>query len=150
MNAAIVAAVLSLVPIKGTIALALLFAGFLSALLYRRYGSGDDPSPGLGFRLGVWTGVTGFTILLVLMAVSTLGFHGQNELRDGLIEAVHLAQSRYTDPQSQEALQQFLTPSGLATLMVLGAAFTCVFFAIVSGIGGAVAAALLRRKLPPQ
>jgi hypothetical protein len=139
-----------LVPIKGSVAFALPFAGFLCVLLYRRYGSGAEPSLGLGFRLGVWAGVTGFAILIVLTAISTLGFHGQNELRDVLIQAVHQAQSRYTDPQSREALEQFLTPGGLAMLMVLCSAFACVFFAILSGLGGAASAALLRRKLPPD
>jgi hypothetical protein len=149
MNAGIVAALLSLVS-KGSFAFALPFAGFLCVLLYRRYGSATDPSPGLGFRLGVWTGVAGFAILIILSAISTLGFNGQNELRDALIQVVHQAQSRYTDPQSRAALEQFLTPGGLATLMVFGSAFTCVFFAVLSGIGGAVSAALLRRKLPPH
>ena len=150
MNAGIVAAVLSLVPLKPSFVFALPFAGFLSVLLYRSYSRVEDPSTALGFRLGVWTGLTGFVILIGLIAISTLGFHGQNELRDQLIQAVHQAQSRYTDPQSREALEQFLTPSGLAALMVLGSAFMCVLFAVLSGIGGAVSAALLRRKSPPQ
>ena len=152
MNAAIVAAVLSLVPMKGSSAFvfALPFAGFLSVLLYRRYSSGTEPSPGLGFRLGAWTSVIGFAILIILISISTLGFHGQNELREQLIHAVRQAQSRYTDPQSREALERYLTPGGLAIWMVLCSAFLCVLFAILSGIGGAVSAALLRRKLPPQ
>ena len=150
MNAGIVAAVLSLIPVKGSFAFALPFAGFLCVLLYRRYGKGEDPSPGLGFRLGVWAGLAGFAILMVLTVISTLGFHAQNELRNTLIEAVQQAQSRYTDPQSRETLAEFLTPGGLAILMVLGSAFTCVFFAVLSGVGGAVSAALLHRKLPPH
>ena len=149
-NAGIVASVLSLIPVKGSFAFALPFAGFLCVLLYRRYGSREDPSPGIGFRLGVWAGLAGFVILIVLTAVSTLGFHGENELRDALILAVHQAQSRYTDQEKRQALDQFLTPGGLAMLMALGLALMCIFFAVLSGLGGAVSATLLRRKSPPQ
>ena len=54
------------------------------------------------------------------------------------------------DPQARQSLEYFLTPGGMAFLMIFGSAFMCVLFVILSGIGGAISAALLRRKLPPH
>jgi hypothetical protein len=150
MNAGVVAAVLSAVPIGGSFVFALPLAGFLCVLLYRRYTKTGDPTPGMGFRLGTWAGLVGFVLLILLGTIETLGFHTQNELRDAMIQAVRQAQSRYADPQARQTLEYFLTPGGMAFLMIFGSAFMCVLFVTLSGIGGAISAALLRRKLPPH
>jgi len=150
MNAGAVAAVLSAVPISGSFIFALPLAGFLCVLLYRRYHTAGEPTPGLGFRLGAGAGLAGFIILMTLMAISVVGFHGQDQSREAMLQVVRQAQARYTDPQMRQSLEYFLTPQGLAFLMVFASALMCVLFALLAGIGGAVSAALLRRKLPPQ
>jgi hypothetical protein len=149
MNAGVVAAVLSSVPVGGSFIFALPLAGFLCVLLYRRSNGGEDPTLGVGFRLGAGAGLAGFVIFMLLAAIETLGFHQQNELRAAMIQAVQQAQARYSDPQARETLTYFMTPEGLAFLMVFGSAFMGVVFVILSGVGGVVSAALLRRKLPP-
>ena len=105
---------------------------------------------GVGFRLGAGAGLAGFILLILLGTIETLGFHAQIELRDAMIQAVRQAQSRYADPQARQSLEYFLTPGGMAFLMIFGSAFMCVLFVILSGIGGAISAAFLRRKLPPH
>ena len=106
---------------------------------------------GVGFRLGAGAGLAGFAMLILLGTIDTfLGFHAQNELRDAMIQVVRQAQSRYADPQARQSLEYFLTPGGMAFLMIFGFAFMCVLFVILSGIGGAISAAFLRRKLPPH
>jgi hypothetical protein len=150
MNAGVIAALLSMIPLGGSFLFASPLAGFLCVLLYRRYSPAEEPTPGMGFRLGAGTGLAGFIILILLKAILVLGFHAQIELRAAMIQAVRQAQARYADPQALQTLQYFMTPEGLAFLMVFGSAFMCVLFVILSGIGGAVSAALLRRKAPPQ
>src|SRR5262249_44101663 len=135
INGGVVGAVLSLVPMGGSFVFALPIAGFLSVLLYRRYNVGTEPTPGTGFRLGVGAGLAGFVIFMTVLTIATVGFHAQNELRDGMMQAVRQAHNRYSDPQSR---------------VVFGAAFMCLLFVLLSGLGGAVSAALLRRKFPPH
>jgi hypothetical protein len=146
INAGAVAAVLSLIPIGGSFLFALPLAGFLCVLLYRRYSSVAEPTPGMGFRLGAGTGLAGFVILITLNAIATLGSQEQDKVHDTLIQLLKQTQSNYADPQMRQTMEHFLTPGGLAFLM----AFMCVLFVLLSGIGGAISAALLRRKLPPQ
>ena len=147
LNAGAIAAVLSLLPFGFILALPL--AGFLCVLLYRRRSSAQEPSPGAGFRLGGLCGVFGFAIFIILTAVNTLAFHAQNEFRGAMIEAVRRAQARNPDPQARQMLEYFTSPQGLVVMMVLGFVFICVAFVLLSGLGGVISAALLRRKNPP-
>jgi hypothetical protein len=150
MNAGAVAALLSAVPVGGSFIFALPLAGFLCVLLYRRHQTAREPTPSMGFRLGVGAGLAGFVILMILTTISAVGFHGQNELRDAMLQAVRQAQTRYSDPQMRLSLEYFMTPQGLVFLMVFGSALMCLLFALLAGLGGAVSASLLRRKPPPQ
>jgi hypothetical protein len=45
-------------------------------------------------------------------------------------------------------LDYFITPQGLAVMMVFGFIFTAIMFVLLAGVGGAISAALLRRKGP--
>jgi len=150
VTAGVLAAVLSSIPVGGSFVFALPLAGFLCVLLYRRHSATGEPTVGVAFRLGAGAGLAGFILLILLGTIETLGFHAQNELRDAMIQAVRQAQSRYADPQARQSLEYFLTPGGMAFLMIFGSAFMCVLFVILAGIGGAISAALVRRKLPPQ
>ncbi|HLK32894.1 MAG TPA: hypothetical protein VKT29_07380, partial [Terriglobales bacterium] len=53
---------------------------------------------------------------------------------------------RSGDPQAQQLLQNFMTPEGMRTLMILGIALMLVLFLAVSSLGGAVAAALTGKR----
>jgi len=104
----------------------------------------------MGFRLGSLTGFFGFLIFVVLTAVETVAFHAQNELRDAMMQAIRQAQARSADPQARQMLDYFMTPQGLAIMMIFGFIFMCILFVVLSGLGGALSAALLRRKSPPS
>ena len=147
LNAGAIAAVLSLLPFGFILALPL--AGFVGVLLYRRRSSAPAPSPGAGFRLGVLSGVFSFAIFTILTAVNTLAFHAQKEFRNAMIEAVRHAQARNPDPQARQMLEYFTSPQGLVVMMALGFVLICIAFVLLSGLGGAMSAALLRRKGPP-
>jgi hypothetical protein len=67
-----------------------------------------------------------------------------------MIETIHRQQARNPDPQARQMLDYFLTPHGLLVMMIGGLVLMSVVFVLVSGIGGAISAALLRRKGPPS
>jgi hypothetical protein len=147
LNAGAVAGVLSLIPWGFILALPL--TGFLGVLLYRRRSSAQEPSPGAGFKLGALCGAFGFVIFAALTAVITLASHAQNEFRGVMMEAVRHAQARNPDPQARQVFDYFTTPQGLIVMLFFGFVFFCVVFVLLSGLGGAISAALLRRKGPP-
>jgi hypothetical protein len=125
-------------------------AGFLSVLFYRRRTWGLELSPGAGFRLGSLSGALGFALFVMLTAVDTVAAHTGPEMRQAMIEAIHRAQARAPDPQARQMLDYFLTPPGMAMMLIVGMIFTCFVFVLLAGIGGAASASLLRRKGPPS
>jgi len=143
-----IAALLSLLPLG--IAFGAPVGGFLSVLLYRRRSWTGDPQPGAGFRLGALSGIFGYAIFLVLAAAQIALSHAQNEVRDSMIETIHRQQARNPDPQARQMLDYFLTPHGLLVMMIAGLVLMAIVFVLVSGMGGAISAALLRRKGPPS
>lgn len=147
LNAGAMAAVLSLIP--GAFIIAIPIAGFLCVRLYSRRSRIGPPSPPTGFRLGALAGLFGTLLFAVLISTGTVITHSENEIRDQLIQRVHLAQARNPDPQVRQWLAYFETPNGLLLLMIFSAIFMCVIFVLLSGAGGAFSAYLLRRKDPP-
>lgn len=150
MYAGIVAAVASSVPLKGLSVLVLPLTGFLCVFLYRRYNSTVEPTPALGFRLGVWTGLIGFALFILIQAMLVLSLRAQGVVHDQVIELLRQAQSTYSDPKMRESAERLMAGDGLIFFVVVASILTAIVFAVLSGIGGAVSAVLLRRKLPPQ
>ena len=103
---------------------------------------------GAGFRLGALSGFFGFAIFIFLTAVEIITFHAENELRDTMIQAVRQAEARTSDPQARQMLDYFMSPHGLIVIMGFCFIFMCITFVLLSGMGGAISASLLRRKGP--
>jgi len=149
LHAGVVAAILSLIPLRSAFVFALPVAGFLCVLLYRRRVSGEELSVGSGFKLGSLAGLFAFALFVVLTAAATLASHAENELREAMLQAIRQAQARSPDAQARQMLDYFTTPQGLVVMMILGFAFTGVMFVLLSGLGGSISAKLLHRKGPP-
>jgi hypothetical protein len=66
-----------------------------------------------------------------------------------VIQVIQQAKARNPDPQARQVFEYFMTPQGMAFMMVVGFAFMGVLFVLLSGVGGAISASLLRRKAPP-
>lgn len=147
--AAIVAAVLSLIQPRGGFILTLPLGGLLSVLLYRRLSLGSEPSLRTGFRLGAISGLFVFGLLMIVIAVGTLALHSEADTHAQVIQIIQQAQARNPDPQARQAFEYFMTPQGMAFMMVVGFVFMGVLFVLLSGVGGAISASLLRRKAPP-
>ncbi|MBO0912536.1 MAG: hypothetical protein J2P13_12155 [Acidobacteria bacterium] len=150
LYAGMIAAAISTIPRGPSFFLALPFAGFLSVLFYRRWAAGPELRPGSGFRLGALAGVFGFVGFLALTAVGILTSHGQDEVREALIESVRQQQARAVDPQVRQMWDYLTTPPGMALVILLGFLFTAAVFILLSGAGALLSASLLGRKGPPN
>jgi ABC-type phosphate transport system substrate-binding protein len=95
-------------------------------------------------------GLFGFLAFLVVTATSTLTRGGEDEMRQALVEAVHLQQARATDSQVRQMFDYFLTPQGMMVVLGLGFVMMGIAFVLLSGAGAALSASLLRRKDPPE
>jgi len=142
--AGLIAAVLMFIPL-GAFGLGMLAGGFLAVFFYRRRVP-LPVTPSLGAKLGAASGTLGFGIFAIFMAVEVLVLHTGGELRAALLQALEQSASRTSDPQAQQVLAYLKSPAGLALVMGLGLAFLFVFFLILSSLGGALGAAVLRRK----
>jgi len=143
--AGVVAAILMIIPF-GAFGLGMLAAGALSVVLYRRRNPAANLSPGVGARLGAVSGALGFAIFAILTSVEMVVFRSGGQLRAALIEAVQQSAARSSDPQAQQLLEYLKTPQGLALVMVLGLIVMFAAFLVLSSLGGALGAVLLRRK----
>jgi MFS family permease len=145
LNAGAIAAVLCLFPLGFVVAMPL--AGYFGVRFYRRRSLVPEPSPGVGFKLGALCGAFGSAIFVALALVLTFASHAQNEFRDKMIEIVRHAQASYPDAQARQ-LDYFASPQGLIVMLVTTGLFFCLAFVLLSGVGGAISAAVLRKKGP--
>lgn len=143
--AGLVAALLMVIPL-GAFGLGMLAAGGFSVVLYRRRNPGAPLTPGMGARLGAVSGAVGFCIFAVFTALEMLAFRTGSQIRGALLDAIQQSAARSADPQAQEVLEWFKSPAGLALMLTLGLVFLFVVFLVLSSAGGALAAALLRRR----
>jgi hypothetical protein len=144
-TAGLVAAATMLIP-AGALGLGVVFAGYLSVRLYQRRSDGMAVSSGIGARLGALSGLLGFVFFIVLVALEVLVFHSGGELHSALMDVVQQSISRTSDSQTQQALEYFKTPAGLAVVMTMGLVLMFLVFLVLSTMGGLIGSAVLRRK----
>jgi hypothetical protein len=125
-------------------------AGFLAVLFYGRQSWRAEPSRRSGFRLGTLAGLFGFAIFATLVAIIIVATGGENEFRQQSLEALQRAHARYSDPQQLRTLEYLMTPQGLTVGLVISAILLGILFVLLSGVGGALSATILRRKGPPN
>jgi hypothetical protein len=143
--AGLIAAVLMMTPLAG-FGLGMLIGGSLSVVFYRRRIPVVHVTPGMGARLGMVTGILGGGIFAALLSIGTMLFHAWDGVRAKLIEVVEQTAARNPDPQAQQAMEFFKSPEGIVLLLTTALIGTLIAFVIFSGLGGALGAALLRRK----
>jgi hypothetical protein len=134
-----------LIP-AGALGLGIIFAGYLSVRMYQRRTGLPAVSSGVGARLGALTGLLGFVLFVILIALEVLVFHSGADLHNALVDVVQQSISRTSDAQARQALEYFKTPAGLAVVMTMGLALMFVVFLMLASLGGAIGSAMLRRK----
>jgi len=92
------------------------------------------------------SGLLGGSIFTVLLSGFTFMFGLWNQVREKVIEVIEQTAARNPDPQAQQAMEFFKTQQGMAILVTAALAVTLMAFVILSGLGGALGAALLRRR----
>ena len=115
-------------------------------VFYRRRIPLAHITPGMGARLGMASGVLGGCIFTVLLSAFTFVFGLWDQVREKVIEVIEQTAARNPDPQAQQAVEFFKTQQGMALLVCASLVLILMAFVIFSGLGGALGAALLRRR----
>jgi hypothetical protein len=124
-------------------------AGFLAVAFYRRRGPGTSVRSGSGARLGAFSGLLffGMSTVLELLAVALL--HKGAEIRAQMLDKVQQATARYPGPEVQPFLDFVKSSDGFAVMMVASVIFGLLAFVVLGSCGGALGAALMRRRDRP-
>lgn len=146
--AGLIAAVLMMTPLA-VFGLGMVIGGSLAVVFYRRRIPMASITPGMGARLGMVSGILGGAIFAALLSFGTVAFHAWDSIRGKLLEVVEQTAARNPDPQAQQAMQFFKSPDGIVLLLATALIGTLLAFVVFSALGGAVGAALLRRKDHP-
>ena len=146
LNGAIVAAILTTLPFGFILGMPL--GGFLAVFFYRRRSWRAEPTPSAGFKLGAIAGLFASGLFGIVVAMMLTVSNQAAELHQQIMERFRAAESRATDPQQKQVMEFLMTPQAMRVEMIVSAVFMAVIFVVLSGIGGAVAASLLRRKGP--
>lgn len=133
------------IPLLGFL-LWLIVGGVLGITMYRRRVPQATLTPGLGARIGAVTGLFGFGVFAVLFGLELLVSRGSGGFRQMLQQMVEQAAARNTDPRAQQAIQQMMTPAGLALLVTIVLVLFLAAFLALSSIGGALGAWLLGKR----
>jgi hypothetical protein len=126
--------------------LAMLGAGFLAVVLYRRGTLGYLVKASTGAQLGAVSGLFSFGMAAIIEAVAVALFRSGAQVREKMLEAIQQAASRTSDPQAQAVFDYFRSPAGMAVMMVFVLIFALASFIVLGGIGGAIGGAILGRR----
>jgi hypothetical protein len=143
--AGLIAAVLMMTPLRA-FGLGMALGGSLSVVFYRRRNPVAHITPGMGARLGMASGVLGGCIFTILLSAFILVFGLWDQVREKVVEVIEQTAARNPDPQAQQAVEFFKTQQGMALLVIASLILILMAFVIFSGLGGALGAALLRRR----
>ena len=130
-------------PLPGLLAWTLL-SGILASAMYARRMRPIPIVPGIGAKIGALTGLMGFLVVSLLTSAQLLT-RGSGEFRALLQEQLRRS-SAAADPAVQPWLDYFLSPRGMAVMMIASLAFTLVLFVGLSSVGGAIWTKLGRRR----
>jgi hypothetical protein len=133
------------IPLLGFL-LWLIVGGVLGITMYRRRVPQATLTPGLGARIGAVTGLFGFGVFAVLFGLELLVNRGSGGFRQMLQQVVEQAAARNADPRAQQAIQQMMTPAGLALLVTIVLVLFLAAFIALSSVGGALGAWLLGKR----
>jgi hypothetical protein len=144
--AALVAIVLTFLRLYPLVAM--LCVGFLAVVFYRQSLTGMAIKTGTGIRIGAFGGLLYFGIIALLITIAAIFPDARATLRN---EGLAVPLQRYAalhpgDAQVQAVLEQMKTPEGFAVMLILVSILLLVTAILLGGVGGALAASILRRR----
>ena len=140
-----IGALIMLTPL-GLFGVGMVAAGAIAVVLYCRRISAPAITAGIGAKVGALSGAIGFAIFGVFLGLDVTIFHSGAELREAMTRAVEQAAARAADPQAQSVASWLKSPDGMVLMMEFVLFFTFVIFLILASIGGALGAALMRKR----
>ena len=143
--AGLIAALVMFTPL-GAFGIGMLAAGSLAVVFYQRRNPATTLTPRMGAKLGLLSGTLGFGMFAIFTSVAMLISRSGGQLRATLLQMIEQSAARNPDPEVQQMMQYLKSPSGLVLVMILGLAVMFIIFLILSSIGGALGAVLLRRR----
>ena len=124
----------------------MILAGALAVRFYRRRRPEAAISPGMGARLGVVSGMVGFSSYGVLQSLRLALFHGGGEVREAMQKAIEQSAARSPDPAAQDMARNLLSPVGLAAIFTVVVVIILLIFLVLSSLGGAIGASIWGNK----
>jgi hypothetical protein len=124
----------------------MLGAGAVCVNLYRRQVPGTVITPGMGMKLGAFSGAIGFVVNAIVTTAAFVGRRSSGELQQAMQEQMKKQLANASDPKAQEAMQRMInwmsTPQGAATMIILVLIFMGVVFVVFTAAGGALGASM--------
>ncbi len=149
LRAAILAGVLAvilMIVLRQAFALAMVACGFFSVYFYRRKNPFSHLTAGIGALLGTLSGAVGGLLFAVPCVLAIFIFRAGGDGRAAMVAAVQQQVAHSADPRAQELLVYVKTPEGFTLGMTTFIVAMVIFFLVLSSLGGAIAAAWLRRR----
>ncbi len=140
----------SLVPFVPFIMLCMVAAGGIAVTFYKRRLPYVSVPARRGFRLGALAGLFGFLLNAATSAFGMLSAENRTALREAMQERLKEALAVNSDPAAKQMVKHLgdiiSTPGGLAALFAFSMCLFGLLFVLLSGIGGAIGAALFGKK----
>lgn len=125
---------------------AMISVGFLAVVFHRQGRREMIVKPATGAALGALGGLLWFAISTILETSVVIFMHKGPELRTELIARIQQASTQTNDPQVLAVFERLKTPGGLEALMLIGIFFAFLAAIVLSGLGGAIGAAVFSRR----
>jgi hypothetical protein len=150
LTAGLVAGMGTLVPFVPFISLCMVAAGGVAITLYKRRMPYVAVNARRGFRIGALAGCFGFLLNAITSSLGMLSAGNRTALRSEMQERLKEALASNSEPTAQQMMkhlgERITTPAGLAFLFLLSLCLFGLMFVLLSGVGGAIGAALFGKK----
>ena len=144
--AVLLAAGLTIIPFGAPVGLGILVGGFLSVFFYRRKNPSPNLSLGTGFKLGALSGILGYAFSVAFLGLGTSTFHAGGDFHKKLLDVLQQHSPAGADAQLQQVMDFYKTSQGFTVMLVIGLVMALAAFLVLSGLGGLIGAAVLKRK----
>jgi hypothetical protein len=129
--------------------LGMLAGGGFCIVLYRWRTGRRDLTPGVGMQIGAMSGVVASLLLGILTAVGMVSTSNRAELQTQVVDIFQQQAALRPSPGADMFIRWIKTPDGFVLAMILSMIVFLIFAVLLSGTGGAIGAALLRKKDGP-
>jgi vacuolar-type H+-ATPase subunit I/STV1 len=146
--AGVIVALCWMMPLLGLL-LWPLVAGMLATLLYVRRHPETPLTRGMGARVGAMAGLFGFIAGAIVMVLGLVVAQGGGKMRQALEQMMREKVASKPGPEAQAMMEKLMTPEGLAVIVALSLLMFFALFVASGAAGGAIGAALTRKKNPP-